>query len=84
MKAKNKAVFFVLLYMASLPLHKMLLYFYVSGGDIRNDDFAKDRFEANDTNAFGNFYETILRKDRTFRRFDLELEPINLLKVVIE
>ncbi len=63
---------------------KMLLYFYVSGGDIRNDDFAKDRFEANDTNAFGNFYETILRKDRTFRRFDLELEPINLLKVVIE
>ena len=63
---------------------KMLLYFFVSGGDVRNDDFAKDRYEASDINAFGNYYEIILKKDRTFRRFDLELEPINLLKDVIE
>jgi len=65
---------------------KMLLYFYVSGGDVRNDDFAKERFEENenDKNAFGDFYETVLKNDRTFKRFDLELEPINLLKDVIE
>lgn len=63
---------------------KMLLYFYISGGDIRNDDFAKDRFEANDINAYGDFYETVLDKNRKFKRFDLELEPINLLKDVID
>lgn len=63
---------------------KILLYFYVSGGDVRNDDFARERFEANDSNAFGDFYETILNKSIKFRRFDLELEPINLLKDVIE
>lgn len=63
---------------------KMLLYFYVSGGDIRNDDFAKERFEANDTNAYGNFYETILAKGRTFRKYDLELQPIQLLRDTIE
>jgi len=65
---------------------QMLLYFYVSGGDVRNDVFAKERFEENenDKNAFGDFYEIILEKDKTFRRFDLELESINLLKDVIE
>jgi hypothetical protein len=63
---------------------KMMLYFYVSEGKVRNDDFAKERFDANDPDAFGDFYETIIEKERTFKRFDLELDPINLLKDVIE
>lgn len=63
---------------------KMMLYFYVSEGKVRNDDFAKERFEVNDPDAFGNFYETVLEKERTFKRFDLELDPVNLLKDVIE
>ncbi len=63
---------------------KMMLYFYVSEGKIRNDDFAKERFEINAPDAFGNFYETVLEKEKTFKRFDLELDPINLLKDVIE
>lgn len=63
---------------------KMWLYFYVNGGDVRNDDFAKERFEANDPNAFGNFYESIIKNNKTFKRFDMELESINLLKDIIE
>ena len=63
---------------------RMLLYFYVNGSDVRNDDFAKERFEASDNNSFGNFYETILVCDRTFRKYDLELEPIELLRDVLE
>ena len=63
---------------------KMLLYFYVSGREVRNDNFAKERYEADDTYAFGDFYNTILDKNKTFRKFDLELEPINLLKDVVE
>lgn len=65
-------------------VEKLPLYFYVSGGNVRNDAFAKERFEANDTAAFGNFYETILDKSRTFRRFDLELDPIELLHDLIQ
>ena len=63
---------------------RLPLYFYVSGGNVRNDAFAKERFEANDTAAFGDFYDTILDTSRTFRRFDLELDPIQLLHDLIQ
>lgn len=63
---------------------RLPLYFYVSGGDVRNDAFAKERFEANDAAAFGNFYDTILDTSRTFRRFDLELDPIQLLHDLVQ
>jgi hypothetical protein len=63
---------------------RLPLFFYVSGGDVRNDAFAKERFEANDAAAFGTFYDTILDPKRTFRRFDLELDPIELLHDVIQ
>ena len=63
---------------------KTLLYFYVSAGDIRNDEFAKERFEARDINSFGYYYEAIIDSTKNFRRFDLELEPINLLNDVID
>jgi hypothetical protein len=63
---------------------KMLLYFYVHEGRIRNDNFAKERYEANDRQAFGDFYETILSRETTFQRFDLKHEPINLLKDLTE
>lgn len=64
--------------------NKQLLYFYINGGSIRNDEFAKERFHSNDNDAYGNFYDTILDSSRTFKRFDLELHPINLLKDIIE
>lgn len=63
---------------------KLPLFFYVSGGDVRNDAFAQERFEASDAAAFGNFYDTILNPHRTFRRFDLELDPIELLHDVVQ
>lgn len=63
---------------------RLPLYFYVSGGDVRNDAFAKERFEANDSAAFGSFYDTILDMNRTFRRFDLELDPIQLLHDLVQ
>jgi hypothetical protein len=63
---------------------KLPLYFYVSGGNVRNDAFAKERFEANDAAAFGNFYDTILDTSLTFRRFDLELDPIQLLHDLVQ
>ena len=63
---------------------RLSLYFHVGGGAIRNDAFAKERFEANDPAAFGNFYETILDSKRTFRRFEVDLDPIELLHDVIQ
>ena len=63
---------------------KNLLYFYLSGSEIRNDSFSKDRFDALDSNAYGEFYELITRNNIKFKKFDLELEPICLLNDLIE
>ena len=63
---------------------KSLLYFYVNGGNVRNDDFAKERFERDPDTAFGDFYELILANTRKFKMFDLDLEPIHLLSDLIE
>ena len=65
-------------------VNKQLLYFYVKDNVIRNDEFAKERFEANDKDAFGDFYYSVLEESRTFRKFDLEFHSINLLKDVFE
>lgn len=61
---------------------KPLLYFFVSGGDVRNDDFARERYEAKDGSAFGDFYAIIRDQQQTFRRFDLEIPAIQLLQDV--
>jgi hypothetical protein len=65
---------------------KVPLYFYVNGSDIRNDDFAKDRFisKSEDKNTFGNFYKIILDGEKTFRRFEIEYECITLLQDSLE
>lgn len=65
---------------------KNLLYFYISGHEVRNDNFAKERFEANenDINVFGDFYELVLNSTKRFKKFELDLEPIHLLKDLVE
>lgn len=63
---------------------KNLLYFYVNGSDVRNDEFAKERYEADPNSAYGDFYELIINNTKKFRKFDLELEPVHLLKDLIE
>ena len=57
---------------------KNLLYFYISGHEVRNDNFAKERFEANenDINVFGDFYELVLNSTKRFKKFELDLEQI--------
>lgn len=60
------------------------LYFYLSDGRIRNDEFAKERFEQRQVQAYGDFYELILHTDRTFERFGVPQEPVQLLGDALE
>lgn len=59
------------------------LFFHVGYAEVRNDDFARERWEAGDPAAFGQFYRTIVDSSRTFRRFDLDLPTIELLHDVL-
>lgn len=59
------------------------LVFHVENGSVRNDDFAAERWRENDPRAFGDFYR-LLCNNTPFRRFDLDLPPIELLHDVVE
>jgi hypothetical protein len=61
-----------------------LLYFYVSSDAVRNDAFARERFEAGDANAYGEFYQLITDPAKTFQRYAHAQEAIHLLKDILE
>lgn len=54
------------------------LYFHVGPTEIRNDDFAKERFEAGDAAAFGNFYDIICDPQRTYSMYDVANTAVTL------
>jgi len=63
---------------------KNWLYFTVADGRIRNDLDVKASYEAGDEEAYGDFYTIILDPKITFKRYELELPSVNLLKESIE
>ncbi len=60
---------------------KNLLYFFLNsdGETVRNDKYAKERFENDDKAAYGNFYN-IIKTDSVFLNYDIELPLIDLIK----